>query len=649
MARHDNLSSIAEGLELSKVFLQKEAEQAFLTMGVAKEPYPPQVEILNSSHKVLALFGANRCLRVSTNVHMWDGTFKQMRDMLGGEVVVGFDFSRREFVPASVSGVYFNNPCMIHRFKHGEGFLECTRSHKVCVLYPNTGRLGMIRAFRAVKHQMPIIVMNKNGAPTLSKLEYVGEVESEHTMDLGVDHPDHAFIADNIVVGNSGKSHAGAYKMAWDATGLYPDWYKGPRTVRGIDAWVLGKTGEITRDSCQRKLFGVDPERPGWTDKPGIHALIPPKYIIGKPTRKSAPSGCFDTVRIKHVPSDTISTITFKAYEMERQSLAAWNGDRIWVDEECPKEILMEMLARLMDNKGQLLITLCPLDGMTPTVKFLLNGPEDLVKVERITHRDAKHLDEKEKANIARMYSSNPDELAARTDGLATTNTGLIFPFETKKILYDPAKISISPRWLYLGGLDVGWKHPTAAVALAYDPMSDVAYVYATYEQAERPYLYHHAQLQSWGENMTFMIDPASNQSGQATGLKILEELWKLAHGENYEEVEETKRKYIKADNVFYTGMDAMWHRFNSGRLLISRNLTALIGQYESYVWDKEGNYPRNETAEIRYDIITALRYAVRGLDQYAHRLDAAPPWMMDNEWEDVKDIQDWKPYRAGK
>lgn len=648
MVRHDQLSGIAEGLELSKVFITQSAENAFLEMGVAKDPYEPQVEIFNSFTKILALFGANRCLSVRSKVRMWDGSIRMMCDMEVGDIVTGFDFRSKDFVPVTVNGVFFNEAAQLHQFKHSEGILECTRSHKVLVFLPS-GKMAMRRVMRAVKDQMTVVVRNHNGCPVLSRIEYVGETEFEPTMDLGVDHPDHAFLADGIVVSNSGKSHAGAYKMAWDATGLYPDWYKGPRTVRGIDAWILGKTGEITRDSCQKKLFGPDPERPGWTDKPSISGLISPKYIIGKPSRKSAPQGCFDTVRVKHVPSDTISTLTFKSYEMDRQSLAAWNGDRVWIDEECPLDIIQEVIARLMDNKGQMIITLCPLDGMTPTVKFLLTSDRDLVTVAKLKHTHAKHLDEKEKENIKRLYASNPAALLARTEGEATTNTGLIFPFETKSIIYDPSEISISSRWKYLGGMDVGWRHPTAAVAVSWDYLSDVVYAYATYEQAEKPYLFHHAQLQTWGENMTFIIDSASKQVGQATGIKILEELWKLAHGENYEEIPEECRKYIAADRDFFTSMDAMWHRFNSGRLLLSRNLRSLLGQYESYVWDKEGLGPKDETPDLRYDIITALRYCVKQIPVHAHRLDCIPPWSTVDDLASPLDIQDWKPYRSGR
>ena len=502
--RHSKISAIAEGLELSKAFIQKEAEEAFLKRGVAVDPYPPQVEILNSRQKILALLGANR----------------------------------------------------------------------------------------------------------------------------------------------SGKTHTMMYKAAWDATGLYPDWYKGERTVRGIDAWLIGKTGQSTRDTAQRKLFGPNPEIPGWTDKPGIEGLIPPKYIVGKPTRQSAPAGLFDTIRIKHVPSDTISTFTFKSHSMDQGALASWHGKRVYIDEECPLEIMDELIARVTDEKGQIFIALCPSDGMTPTVKFLLNAPPDLVKVCYLTYDEAKHLDEAEKEANIRLWAHNPAMMLARTQGKVSTNQGLIFPFPTQDVLYDPSKVSISPYWPRLGGMDVGWTHPTAAVAGAWDPLSDVIYVYATYAQSERPALYHHAALQTWGANMTFMIDPAAAQVKE--GVRVLEEYWKYAHGVDYEDIPEQQRKYIKADNAFQTGMGRMWHRFDTRRLLFRKDLRDLLAQYESYAWNKDGDGPRTETPDMPYDIITSVRYMVIDFEKYAHRLDAPPPWAAQLEWEEPIEIEDWKPYRAG-
>jgi hypothetical protein len=647
MARHDGFGGIQEALELGKRFVEVGAENAFLNMKVAKNPYESQVTVLNAHTMILSLFGANRCLRMSSMVHMADGTKKELKEVEVDDMVLAYDWAKASLVPSRVNGVHFNNPCVIQRYRHDDGILECTRSHKV-LYFTKKGTVAWCQANRAVKRQHCLVTIGPAGAPRISTLEFIESIDAEPTMDLTIDHPDHSFVCDGIVVSNSGKSHTGAYKVAWDATGLYPDWYTGPKTERGIDCWVLGDTNENTRDNCQKKLFGPDPERPGWTDKPGDEALIHTKYIVGKPSRRSQPSGAFDQVRVKHVPSDTTSTISLKSHSMDRQALASWHGKLVWIDEECRKEILDELVARVMDEKGQIIITLCPIDGMTPVVNFLLTAPADIVTMAVLDWEQATHLDSATKEQIKRLWASDPAMLKARTQGIATQNSGLIFPFPLSKILYDPRDISISSRWKFMGGYDPGWRHPTGASALALDPLSDVAYLYATYAQSEKPYFYHHGQLLNWGENMTFMIDPAGMQAGQATGERVLEQLWKMAHGEAYEEIPEECRKYIRANNDFHLGMDEMWNRMNTGRLRINKNCADWQTQYTSYVWDKLGKGPREETDQIRFDILTSSRYAIMGLEKHAHRLDETPPWDALGDMEATIVPPDWKPYRAG-
>jgi phage terminase large subunit-like protein len=667
MPRHDEVAPIAEALGLSQRFIEDEAQNALWEMGIATKPYPSQREILGSHAKILAYFGANRCLALETAVTMGDGDLKLLRDIEVGDEVMAFDFTMDRFVPAKVLEVYENGPRHTWRWKWSIGsdswHVDCTRSHKVCIQHHGNCKYDMVRVGRAAKKGYPVVVTTPGGGTALASLHQEGEdLGFQETRDLLIDHPDHAFLANGLVVSNSGKTHTSMVKCAWDATGIYPDWYDGPRTARGIDAWVMGDTGSNTRDTAQRKLFGPNSERPGWTDKPFKEALISEKYIIGRPSKQSAPPGLFDTVRVRHVPSNTTSLITFKSHKMNRQALASWHGARVYIDEEPDLDILMEMIARVADDRGQIFVSLCPLDGMTPTVKFLLTMAEsdpNLVKVCYLAHSEAEHLAPEEKAAMAKLYASNPAMLIARTEGRVVMNHGLIFPFPLQDLLYDPNRISIAKQWPALGGADVGWRHPWGASLGFHDPLSDTIYVHATYEKAEQPYGYHHAQLNAWGENLTFMIDPAARQANQATGVKILEELWKLAHPGsyrddgvmryNYEDIPEEKRKYIKADNTFQTGMDDMWNRFNTKRLLFNMNLRTLHEQYESYAWNKDGSGPKEETENLKYDVITSVRYLVRGVQSgYAHSLFEAP-WREADEFESPVEVKEWTPYRAGR
>src|ERR1700734_3120794 len=69
----------------------------------------------------------------------------------------------------------------------------------------------------------------------------------------GADHRERAMIAANRI----GKSEGvGGFETTLHLTGLYPDWWRGRRFDRPIQAWAAGDTNRTTRDILQRILLG---------------------------------------------------------------------------------------------------------------------------------------------------------------------------------------------------------------------------------------------------------------------------------------------------------------------------------------------------------------------------------------------------------
>jgi phage terminase large subunit-like protein len=112
----------------------------------------------------------------------------------------------------------------------------------------------------------------------------------------------------------------GAYETTCHLTGEYPHWWEGHRFKRPTRGWAAGKTNETTRDIIQETLFGpVIDARPrkllsGTGCIPGD--LIDQASI----TWKQGVQNLVDTVRVRHVPSNTWSTLGLKSYEQGRSS-----------------------------------------------------------------------------------------------------------------------------------------------------------------------------------------------------------------------------------------------------------------------------------------------------------------------------------------
>ena len=94
---------------------------------------------------------------------------------------------------------------------------------------------------------------------------------------------------------------------------------------------------------------------------------------------------------------------------------------------------------------------------------------------------DVPHLTEQAKQEL---LDSTPEHLkAARSKGIPTMGSGLIFPIDEKSIVVPP--MQIPGYWAQIIGVDFGTDHPFAAVWLAWDRDNDVIYVTNVYKESD--------------------------------------------------------------------------------------------------------------------------------------------------------------------
>jgi len=400
----------------------------------------------------------------------------------------------------------------------------------------------------------------------------------------------------------AGKSLTAAHRMCWDLTGIYPDWYEGPRTHRAPQCWVVGETNETTRDSCQKLLFGGD------YLKPGYGGLIPPDLIEGKPSMRHNIPGAFDTVRVKHISGGT-SYVTFKSYVMGREALQAWTGDRMWVDEEPPFDCFAELQMRLVARKGLMIIAFTPLKGKSKVIDMLLDDDSPDVEAYFLTAEEAKHLGAEHIERYTRMFKHDPAMLKARLYGIPDIDSGLIYKVQLSE-LWIP-RFQIPEKWPRIGGLDLGWTHPTAFLVAALDRASDTLFCYHEYREAKKPYYEHARALRPFTtKGIRFGTDPSAEQPDKSTGKKLIAQYNDELQPE-WEYIPPMDRLLFYADNSIQPGLEDVGRRLAEGRLIFMDDMKKTRGEMENYSYTKKGKLPEEDD-----DLMDALRYLCRSAEK---------------------------------
>lgn len=294
-----------------------------------------------------------------------------------------------------------------------------------------------------------------------------------------------------MAANQSGKSLSAAAEFAMHMTGLYPDWWDGHRFNKPIKCWASGVTAESTRDNPQRHLLG---QKRQWGT-----GMIPKGTLIGEPLMARGVPDTVDSFQVEHVTGGT-SICWFKSYEKGREKWQGETLDLIWYDEEPPLDIYEEGQTRLVRLGGISFLTFTPLLGMTEVVrKFYEPSDDDLGAKYRVLVQmdldDAEFYSAEEKERILAGY----DELSRRTraHGLPAFGEGLVYPIADDQITCEPFEI---PRhYRRIVGIDFGIQHPTAAAFLAWNPDTDIIYLYDVYRRQAPEFVLHAEAIKRGG------------------------------------------------------------------------------------------------------------------------------------------------------
>ena len=122
------------------------------------------------------------------------------------------------------------------------------------------------------------------------------------------------------------------------------------------------------------------------------------------------------------------SIIKFKTYEQGRETFQGISADYIWLDEECPEDLITEIKARLVAKRGTLMRTMTAVNGITYTYdEFILNkfkSPE--VEYWFWSLDDNSYISAESKAEFYNNLSEKEAEVR-RTGRFVNIRSGLVY------------------------------------------------------------------------------------------------------------------------------------------------------------------------------------------------------------------------------
>lgn len=410
----------------------------------------------------------------------------------------------------------------------------------------------------------------------------------------------------------SGKTIAGTHECAFQATGIYPDWYKGWKGHSRIDV-VSGKPvftvvvaatdSKTLRDSIMKKLVGS--ELDDFSD-----GLIAKKYQVpGSIVKARSVTGLLDSIQI-YRDDGSICTMYFRSYEQGRENLQSLTADYVYCDEEPPQDVYAELMSRLNATGGHFAMAFTPLKGLTPLVQEYWNhdNPDKFLTCMNIYEVD--HI-AKFPEKIARIKSSfsglSESEREARMMGIPAMGSGTVYPVSDESITYEA--FEIPKTWRRIAGLDFGrGEHPIACVWIAFDP-EGCAYVYDCFKLTRVGDAEIAAQILSRGNWIPvayphdFMRSTGISTIGDETKTEgwVYKEVF-AKYGINFTDHNaKTEEGSVRVE----AGIVQVRQAMVEGKFKVASHLREWFKEKATYLYKEDGNVTKE-----RDDLLDATRYA---------------------------------------
>lgn len=225
------------------------------------------------------------------------------------------------------------------------------------------------------------------------------------------------------------------------------------------------------------------------------------------------------------------SFLEFRSYDQDLEKFAGASRHFTWLDEEPPKHIYDECMARHVDTNGFTWITMTPVEGMSWVFDEIyepgstMSHPDiDIIEIEMTENP---HLD---KESIDRFLSGlSEDDRKARERGEFVAVGGRVYSmFNEKDHVIDTVDIEKIRNWEWFVSFDHGYNNPTAILWHAVSPDNRVVTFEEHYASemtvGEHAEIYHATNARFKRQPDYVVGDPAMHQRNGVTGTSIVQE-----------------------------------------------------------------------------------------------------------------------------
>jgi len=279
-----------------------------------------------------------------------------------------------------------------------------------------------------------------------------------------------------------------------------------------------------------------------------------------------------------------------------------FSADFVWLDEEPSQEVYSQALRSIVDRGGIVSMTFTPENGVTEVVRQYQESLQDGQFLMNATWDDAPHITEAVKEQI--LAALPPHERKMRSLGTPTLGSGMVYPVAEEEITCEA--FDLPEHWPRIAGIDFGWDHPTAWVAMAWDRDSDTIYIYDVYTKSNEVPSIHASNIARRGGKLVPTAWPhdglnTDKTSGQTIRAMYVDEGMDML-SEKFQNPPTPDGK--PSGNGVEAGIMDGLMRMQSGRLKVFSHLDEWFQEYRGY-YRKDGKINK-----FRDDLMDASRYA---------------------------------------